>query len=175
MQRRIKEHSAKLLLLKDTPQAIAWGAAIGILLGFTPLFGLKTLLALLLAALLRVNKIAAVVAVSLHDLVLPLWPVVLRLEFAIGYWLLHDPHQWPPRLDLHRVDYRVWFHWQHFAAVGGPTLLGSVILGTPASILAFFLIRTVVARRQARNLQRANQAIPPHRDGCDGLPSKPRG
>ena len=154
MRRRFKEHGAKLFVIKDTPQSIALGAAIGVLLGFTPLFGLKTLLALLLAALFRVNKIAAVVAVSLHDLVLPLWPVVLRLEFAIGYWLLHNPHQWPPRLDLHRVDYRVWFHWKHFAAVGGPTLLGSLLIGVPASILVFFLIRTVVARRQARNLQK---------------------
>ena len=154
MRRRFKEHGAKLFVIKDTPQSIALGAAIGVLLGFTPLFGLKTLLALLLAALFRVNKIAAVVAVSLHDLVLPLWPLVLRLEFAIGYWLLHNPHQWPPRLDLHRVDYRVWFHWKHFAAVGGPTLLGSLLIGVPASILVFFLIRTVVARRQARNLQK---------------------
>ena len=150
MRRRIKEHGAKLLVIKDTPKSIALGAAIGVLLGFTPLFGLKTLLALLLAALFRVNKIAAVVAVSLHDLVLPLWPVVLRLEFGIGFWLLHAPHQWPPHLDLHHMDYRLWFHWQHFAAVGGPTLLGSIILGVPASVAAYWLLKKVLVRRQQR-------------------------
>jgi uncharacterized protein (DUF2062 family) len=76
MRRRLKAQGRKLFVIKDTPQSIALGAAIGIFLGFTPLFGLKTLLALLLAALFRVNKIAAVVAVSLHDLLFPLWPVV---------------------------------------------------------------------------------------------------
>jgi uncharacterized protein (DUF2062 family) len=76
MRRRLKAHGRKLFVIKDTPHAIASGAAIGVFLGFTPLFGLKTLLALLLAALFRVNKIAAVVAVSLHDLLFPLWPVV---------------------------------------------------------------------------------------------------
>ena len=154
MKSRLWRYGGKLFVIKDTPQSIALGAAIGVFLGFTPLFGLKTLLALLLAALFRVNKIAAVVAVSLHDLLIPFWPVVLRLEFDIGYWLLHQPHQLPPHFDLHHVDYRLWFHWKHFAAVGGPTLLGSLLIGTPTSILAFFLIRTVVARRQARNLQR---------------------
>lgn len=153
MRRRFREQRARLFVIKDTPQSIALGAAIGFLLGFTPLFGLKTLLAFLLAALWRVNKISAVVAVSLHDLVLPLWPVVLRVEFAIGYWLLHDPHQWPPPLDLHHVDYRVWIRWQYFAAVGVPTLLGSVILGVPASLLVYFFLKRVLGRRQQRRAE----------------------
>ena len=150
MRKMFRAHSTKLFVIKDTPQSIALGAAIGVLLGFTPLFGLKTLLTLLLAALFRVNKISAVVAVSLHDLLLPFWPVVLRFEFAIGYWLLNRPHQWPPHLDLHHLDYRVWFHWQHFAAVGGPTLLGSVILGVPASVAVYWLLKGMLVRRRQR-------------------------
>jgi len=70
MKSRLWRYGGKLFVIKDTPQSIALGAAIGVFLGFTPLFGLKTLLALLLAALFRVNKIAAVVAVSLHDLLI---------------------------------------------------------------------------------------------------------
>lgn len=153
MGRRFKEHGAKLLVLPDAPHSIALGAAIGAFFGFTPLFGLKTLLSLGLAALLRVNKIAAVVAVSLHDLVLPLWPVVLRLEFGIGYWLLHDPHQWPPRLGLRGVDYRLWFQWKHFAAVGGPTLLGSVILGVPASLGVYALLKRALREQRRRQVE----------------------
>lgn len=161
MRRRFKEHSAKLFVIKDTPQSIALGAAIGIFLGFTPLFGLKTLRAFLLAALFRVNKIAAVVTVSLHDVLFLLWPVVYRVEFGLGYWLLHELHQWPPRLDLHRVDYRVWFHWKHFAAVGGPTLLGSVILGVPASVVVYSLLKRMLVRRQQRHAE-ANALVQAH-------------
>jgi uncharacterized protein (DUF2062 family) len=56
MKIRLRRHCERLFLIRDTRQSIALGAAIGVLLGFTPLFGLKTLLALLLAALFRLNK-----------------------------------------------------------------------------------------------------------------------
>ena len=62
------------------PHAIAGGVAIGVFVGFTPLFGIKTLLSLGGAYLLRCNPIAAVIAVSLHDIVTPLWPVLLRVD-----------------------------------------------------------------------------------------------
>ena len=79
-----------MVTLKDTPHAIAGGVAIGVFIGFTPLFGIKTLLSLGAAYLLRCNPIAAVIAVSLHDVVTPLWPVLLRLEYDIGFWLLEQ-------------------------------------------------------------------------------------
>jgi uncharacterized protein (DUF2062 family) len=43
-RRWFHEHSLKLLAIRDTPEAIAGGVAIGIFFGFTPLFGLKTAL-----------------------------------------------------------------------------------------------------------------------------------
>ncbi len=150
MRTRVHGHCERLLLIRDTPQSIALGAAIGILLGFTPLFGLKTLLALLLAALLRVNKISAVVAVSLYDLFFPLWPVLFRLEFALGYWLVHEPHQWPPRLEVRHLDYHSWLHWKQFATVGTPMLLGSLILGVPAGLVVYSLLKGALVRRQQR-------------------------
>ena len=62
LQRWFQEHSLRLLAIRDTPEAIAGGVAIGIFLGFTPLFGLKTLGAIFLAWLTRSNIIAAVLA-----------------------------------------------------------------------------------------------------------------
>ena len=47
--------------------------------------------------LLRCNPIAAVIAVSLHDVALPLWPVVLRMQYDIGFWVLSNPHHFPPK------------------------------------------------------------------------------
>ena len=86
----IKSLGARLVTLRDTPHAIAGGVAIGVFIGFTPLFGIKTLLSLGVAYLLRCNPIAAVIAVSLHDVVTPLWPVLLRLEYDIGFWVLSN-------------------------------------------------------------------------------------
>jgi hypothetical protein len=144
---------AKLFVIKDTPDSIALGSAVGVFLGFTPLFGLKTLLALGLAWAFRASKIAAVVGVCLHDLLLPFWPALYFLEFEIGCWLLHEPHQWPLRFDIHRLDYHVWLHWKHFAAVGGPMLLGSVILGAPTSLLVCLFLKRVLVRRAQRQAE----------------------
>ncbi len=150
-----RRHWEKVFVIKDSPQSIALGAAIGMFLGFSPLFGLKTLLALLLAFLFRVNKIAAVVAVSLHDVLLPFWPVVYRLEYDIGYWLLHKPHRLPPGLGRVHWHWRHWLNWASFHAVGGPMLVGAVVLGAPAGLLVFYLTKTTLARRQQRKLEMA--------------------
>lgn len=137
----------KLISLKDTPHAIAGGVAIGMFIGFTPLFGLKTLLALGVAYLLRCNPIAAVVTVSLHDVVTPLWPVILRFEYDIGYWILSSPHGLPPKLEMHHMrladllDWRTFLkmlEWPNFLKVGLPLMLGSLFLSVPSAVVSYF-------------------------------------
>ena len=69
----------QLLRVKDAPRAIALGAAVGVFFGFIPLWGVKTLLAIGLARLLRGSLVAAAIAVTLHDVLLPLVPLLLFL------------------------------------------------------------------------------------------------
>src|SRR2546425_12270653 len=80
-RRWLHEHSLKLLAIRDTPEAIAGGVAIGIFFGFSALFGLKTLLTILFAWLTRSNILAAVLASASHDILLPLMPVIYRFEY----------------------------------------------------------------------------------------------
>lgn len=143
----------RLLNLRDTPHAIAGGVAIGMFIGFTPLFGIKTLLCLGLAYLLRCNPIAAVIAVSLHDLVTPFWPVLLKLEYEIGGAILKHFHHVPPRLDMHHFHFQDMLKWTTFFDVGLPLLVGSLFLSAPAAVvsyagmLAFFQHRERKKRR----------------------------
>ncbi len=58
--RRARLTYLKMLRLSDPPEKIALGAAIGVFMGIFPTFGVGTLLALLLAAMTRANKAAAV-------------------------------------------------------------------------------------------------------------------
>ena len=111
-----KDLGSKLVTLRDTPHAIAGGVAIGVFVGFTPLFGIKTLLSLGGAYLLRCNPIAAVIAVSLHDIVTPLWPVLLRVEYDLGYWLLSHPHHFPPKMEMHHIHVSEMLKWTTFFA-----------------------------------------------------------
>ncbi len=147
----IREHWHRLVALHDTPHSIAGGVAIGIVLGFTPFYTLKTLLAIGLAWLFRCSKVAAAVAVTLHDLTLPLTPMLLRLEYGMGYWFLSNPHHWPPKIHLHHhpLRWHEWFHREVFIDVLWPTFVGSLFISIPLAVVAFFAtVRLVEAHRK---------------------------
>jgi uncharacterized protein len=143
---RSSEPIRKLITIDDSPESIARGMGLGIFLGFTPLYGVKTLLGLFLAALFRGNKIAAVIGVNLHDIVLPLVPVMLGMEYELGFWLLSQPHHLPASLDLIHLRPHEWLRWTTFFNVGMPMLLGSLIMGIPSGCVAYFVTRSVCAR-----------------------------
>ena len=136
--------------IHDTPHSIAGGAAIGIFLGFTPLFGFKTLIAMLVAWVFRCSYVAAAIAVSLHDVVFFLIPVILRLEYGIGFFLLHYPHLWPPKINVHHLQMSEWFKWNIFIKIGWPMLVGSLFVGIPLAAATYFITLPIVTRYQAR-------------------------
>lgn len=140
----------KLFEIKDRPHAVAGGAAIGIFMGFTPLFGLKTLLCLGASLALRCNPIAAVVAVSLHDIVTPIWPVLLRIEYDIGYWLLSRPHHLPPKLEHHHLHLGELMKWTTFLDLGLPMLVGSLFLAVPFAALTYGVVFFLITRKKAK-------------------------
>ena len=141
-----REKWERLVHLKDKPRAIAVGASVGVFFGFIPLWGVKTLLALGSARLLRGSLVAAAIAVTLHDVILPLLPLLLRWEYDIGYWLLQHPHQLPPHLRLHEHSPAVWFHWSSFFTVGRPLLLGALVIAAPSAVVTYFLVRKLLER-----------------------------
>ena len=144
------EHSLKLLAIRDTPEAIAGGVAIGIFFGFTPLFGLKTLSAILFAWLTRSNILAAVLATTLHDIILPFMPVIYRWQYDVGFWLLSQPHHWPPPLHKAPWEHHQWRSWATISKVGKDLLLGSVICSAPLALLSFVVTRRIVARHHQK-------------------------
>lgn len=150
-RRWLHEHSLKLLAIRDTPQAIAGGVAIGIFFGFMPLFGLKTLLAILFAWLTRSNVLAAVLAGTAHDVALPFMPAIYFWEYKLGYRLLNG--HWPVSVVKHILSQENWRSWKRFVTVGKPLLLGATLCGAPLAAVAFFVAHTVVARHQRKKAQ----------------------
>jgi len=145
----LKGLAAKLVTLRDTPHAIAGGVAIGVFIGFTPLFGVKTLLSLGVAYLLRCNPIAAVIAVSLHDVAIPIWPVI-RMEYDIGFWVLSNPHHFPPKMEMHHIHAGEMLRWTTFFKVGLPLLIGSLFFAAPAALLFYFVLLAILKARNSR-------------------------
>lgn len=145
---------SKLLDLHDAPHSLAGGVAIGMFMGFTPLFGLKTLLCVGAAYILRCNPIAAVIAVSLHDVVTPFWPVLLEIEYAIGSRIVgfFDGLPHPASVtDFHIHDL---MKWTTFFTIGLPMLIGSLFLSAPAAAISYAVMLPVFKRRERRRLER---------------------
>src|SRR5262245_48443262 len=143
----------KLHTIGDSPHSIALGFAIGVFFGFGPLFGLKTLLSILCAWLLRSNKLAAVIGVTLHDVILPFVPVLLRIEYQVGFWLTSHPHHLPAKLRLDPYTMHRMFTWTSVFHNGGTLLLGSVIVGAPFAVASYYLLRAgVKARRRHKEM-----------------------
>jgi uncharacterized protein (DUF2062 family) len=149
----VREHlrslRTRVLNLDDTPHSVALGLSIGLFFGFTPLFGLKTLLGIVIAWICRSNKVAAAIGVTLHDLVLPAMPAILLWEYKMGMWVLHGsmPHH-PLRLRALRL--REYMEWTTFFTLGQPMLIGAVLFGIPIAVPFYFVVRTALARARAK-------------------------
>jgi uncharacterized protein len=159
-RRWLHEHSLRLLAIRDTPQAIAGGVAIGVFFGFSPLFGLKTLSAIFVAWLTRSNILAAVLASALHDVILPLMPVIYRFEYDLGYFLLSHPHHWPPLVITSHWDSFHWRSWVNVFDIGKDLLLGSVVCAAPISVVAYFVTRPMVKRYHLKHPPPAREENP---------------
>src|SRR4051794_3085575 len=87
----LNQHHMTLMAINDSPNSIALGSAIGIFFGFTPLTGVKTLLSFFMAWVMRCNKLAAVIAVTVHDVLIFIMPAVYYAEYKAGCWILGRP------------------------------------------------------------------------------------
>ncbi|MGE5209035.1 MAG: DUF2062 domain-containing protein [Alphaproteobacteria bacterium] len=142
------KHHMTLMTIADTPHSIAFGSAIGIFFGFTPLYPLKTLLSIAVAWVFRCNKIAAAIAVTLHDVLIWAMPAIYVAEYQFGCWAL----QHPPALRVHfrQFGLRDILHWHVFSSLIWPTfwpaLVGSLFLAIPSAIVVYFLMRLLISR-----------------------------
>ena len=149
LNRWLRAHHMTLMTLPDTPHSIALGSAVGMFFGFTPLFGMKTLLTIMAAWLLKSNKIAAVITVTLHDLLLPLVPAMFVWQYRLGMWALYG--RVPLREGFRRVSLRDYMEWTTFFTVGQPLLVGSLFFAVPAAVLVYFGLRAVLIRARAKS------------------------
>jgi uncharacterized protein len=144
LKRWLAAHHMTLMTIADTPHSIALGSAIGIFFGFTPLWSLKTLLSIAVAWIFRCNKIAAAIAVTLHDIILPFMPAIYWWEYKIGYWILHGLP--PQRIRIAHIAMQDYLHWRAFVRVIWPTLAGSLFLALPSGLIVYFVMRMLLSR-----------------------------
>ena len=147
LRRWLAAHHMTLMTIKDTPHSIALGSAIGIFFGFTPLFSLKTLLSIAIAWLFKSNKLAAAIAVTLHDVLLPVMPAIYLWEYKFGMLALHG--RMPERMGFRHVALKDYVQWTTFFTVGLPVLIGSLFFAFPCAVAVYFFLRKLVTRARA--------------------------
>ncbi|WP_204105567.1 MULTISPECIES: DUF2062 domain-containing protein [Spirulina sp. CCY15215] len=143
-----KYYYFRLLRLEGSPKAIARGVSVGMFAGFFPLFGLQTIIGLLLAALFRGNKLAAAAAtwVSNPFTYIPIY----SFNFAVGRWLLGGLLG-GQNIALETIDWNS----PEMLEVGSDFALslfaGCFVVGLIAAIWGYFLSLAFIQRyRQAR-------------------------
>lgn len=163
IKRHIKAYLRKLHQLldaKDAPHSVAGGTAIGVFFGFLPIFGFKTLGGMGVSLLTRCSVVASVIGVSLHDIFLPVWPLILRYQFQVGFWFLSHPHHFAPPLT--RQDFKIseFLQWDNFVDIGLPLLVGGIVFAIPISIASYLVVLFIMRRRAGlRRLKEASSGI----------------
>jgi hypothetical protein len=142
----LADHHMTLMAINDTPHSIALGSAIGMFFGFTPLYTLKTLLSIAFAWICRSNKLAAAIAGNLHDVFFLAMPAVYYFEYKMGCWVLQRP---PGQKAFHHFVIGDYLHWHFLMRVVWPALIGSLFLGLPSALVAYFVMRMLVSRARS--------------------------
>lgn len=160
-KRRIKAYIRKfhrLLDAKDAPHSVAGGTSIGVFFGFLPIFGLKTLGAVGISLLTRCSVVASVIGVSLHDVLLPIWPLILRYQFQVGFWILSHPHHFAPPLSKQDFHLSELLQWDNFVNIGLPLLIGGAVFAAPVSLISYGTVLFIMNRRAVRRKMQVDSA-----------------
>lgn len=137
------------LRLDDPPHRIALALAVGVFISCTPFWGFQTILAIVVATLVRLNRAATVAGAWLN---LPWFaPFVYAASIKVGEAILPAGRAVAiPLVDLLRQpdglswpSLREWLHGVSFAL-----LLGSLVVGAAAGAVTYVVAFGLIARHR---------------------------
>lgn len=151
-KRRLRLTYLRILRIDDPPERIARGAAIGVLMGVLPTFGLGTFLSLGFAFIFRANKAAAVLGSFVVNPITS--PFFWTLSIMAGALVLGE--------DAATVMARVKSTniWNGIGWAYVVFLVGNSILSIICTAGTYFLIKKYIIRHRehkARKLEKARQ------------------
>jgi uncharacterized protein (DUF2062 family) len=152
---RVREFSRyfynRFVRLHGNPEKIAWGAAVGFFVAMTPTMGIQTYLAVPIAALFRISKVAAAATVWVTNPVTA--PFLYGLNYMIGGKLLGYPLKAPFLSDP---------GWETFWHSGPHVVLsltvGGIITGIISGVVGYFVVLAMVRTARGK-AQRIKQRI----------------
>lgn len=145
IKRWLRYKYCRFIRIKDKPNNIAIGAALGVFFDVLPTFGLGVIFAYILAALMKVNRLATVISAVVFKLAIPFF---VFINFKTGRIFI----------PFDRAVYSVtgsWFSvgWHKY---GISFLLGSAINSVLLCGLVYFVTYHFVTWRRARAARNKN-------------------
>jgi len=143
-KKKLKKRLYDILSLDSHPGHISAGFAVGVFISFTPFFGLHTVLAVIAAFLLRVNKITCITGTWVNT-PLTMVPVFVASN-RIGEFILGRTPQ-NLVIDSLSLDYCL----QLIKSHGMPLLIGTSLIGFAAALLSYAILYWVIVRFRRRD------------------------
>lgn len=145
LMRTLKRAYYRFLRLRGAPEQIALGFALGVFIGMTPFLGFHTVIAVMLAALLKWSKIAAGIGVFITNPFTA--PLIYPLTYKLGRLVvgLSKLNQFPKIFEPGGVIGVM----KNSPMILLDLLVGGVIIGIPLSIIAYYAaFHTVLSARK---------------------------
>lgn len=149
----IKEKLRQILHLGDSPQRTAMAFAVGVLIAFSPSYGLHTASVFLFAWAFRLNFLA----VMAGNLINNPWTFLPIVAGSMWVGLLLDPVGAPPTIDWN--DFTLRMLWDQFHPYVLPFVLGHVLLGVIAAAVGYLILYLAILRFREHHA-RAHQKVP---------------
>jgi uncharacterized protein (DUF2062 family) len=132
----------RLLAIDDPPERTALAFSVGVFIAFSPLLGLHTIIATIIAFLFRFNKVAIYLGTYVNNPFLTLVPIIVA-SYALGAVLLGRPLRMPAEgIELLKNPHLLTgaYYRQVFAQswyVVAPFALGATILSVVCSLATY--------------------------------------
>jgi uncharacterized protein len=147
MSGRLRRAFQVLFHVEDSPHRIALSFGLGVFIAFSPLLGLHTAMALLIAFAFRLSRGAIIVGIYVNN---P-WTIapMYMAGTVLGCYLLGVSTE---ELTHLRFDQHGWAFYKSLAQQLRPYLwpfvVGNTLLGTLAGLLAYLILRRVLERKR---------------------------
>lgn len=156
--RPIRDLIKKLLHIGDTPERTALAYSIGVFLGFSPFLGLHILLALAIAFLWKLNRVAILIGIGMNTpwWIVPYYVMATWVGMRVtGFWI-----DWVTLKEIFQLGLNQGFlgsdFWKSIASQSGFLLsfgIGSLIFCTLLGFLAYPLsLRWIRFYRSCRKI-----------------------
>jgi len=149
-KRSLRFFYLRLLRLKGQPEEVAGGMAIGVFIGMTPTVPLHTVLAVLIAFILRKSKLAAALGVWVAN---PFFlPFIYILDYKVGQSLtgIEAPSFIFKDFSLSQFLDLGW-------DISCPLLLGGVVTGGILAVPSYFITKRVILLYRKKRQKRLDR------------------